>query len=120
MKPLLLALCLLPALSFASGTLQLKPSYFMKAEKFGGQMGLSIYEPVVLGIKVNQWFGLGFQPRAFEDGVFYAVSDTTFERWFNRFSLGVGYKFTHASSDSIEPGLISEHALSLRASWKLW
>ena len=120
MKKFFFLFLLVPALSFGSGTLQVKPGFFMKAKKPGGQVGLSIYEPVIGGIKLNQWFGVGFQPRAYEDSVLYAVSDTTFEKWFGNFGFGVGYKFQHASAQSLNLGLISEHSVNVRGSWKLW
>lgn len=119
MKHLLLALLIAPALSLASGKIQVKPGYYIKAEKFGGQVGLSIYEPVFGGVAINQWIGVGTTPRPYDDSVFYAVSETSFEKWFGKVGAGVGYKFSH-SSKSLDPGVLSEHCAFIRASYQLW
>lgn len=118
MKHLLLILLALPTFAFGSGTLQVKPGYYMKAGKVGGQIGLSIYEDVLAGIHLNQWLGIGTQPRYFEDSVFYAVSETSFGTWFGATGLAVGYKFQHA--DKADAGLISEHSAFVKISRKLW
>lgn len=119
MKKLLLVLALFPLLSFGSGKLQIKPGYFFKAEKFGGQAGLSIYEKITDSVALNQWLGIGSQPRAFEESVFYAVSETSFESWYDKLGLAVGYKFQHADKSN-EPVLISEHGVFFKAYYKLW
>lgn len=119
MRKFLLTFLILPTLSFASGTLQVKPGYFMKAQKVGGQLGLSIYENVAGGIHFSQWLGIGTQPRFMDDSVFYAVSETAFGTWWGNTGLALGYKFQHADK-AADLGLISEHSAFVKVSRKLW
>lgn len=118
MKKLLFTLAIIPSLTFASGTIQFKPGYFVKAEKFGGQVGVSIWEPVSGKLHFSQWLGLGIHPRLGDNSVTYAVSESSFGMWHGRLGVDLGYKFTHASQEVSE--LISEHGVYLKASYKLW
>lgn len=118
MKKLIFALAIFPMFAYPSGKIQVKPGYFMKAEKFGGQLGISIWEPVFSSIKFTQWFGIGTQPRVMDDSVFYAVSETALGSWFGRTGIFIGYKFQHA--DKASNDLISEHSVFLKAEYQLW
>lgn len=118
MKKFLLVLLVVPMISFGSGNVQFKPGYFVKAEKFGGQVGLSIWEKVTDRLHFSQWLGLGIHPRYLDDSVTYAVSESSFGMWHGRIGVDLGYKFTHASQNV--DSLISEHGVFLKASYKLW
>lgn len=118
MKKLLFILAVIPSLTFASGTFQVKPGYFVKAGKLGGQVGLSIWEPVTGRLHFSQWLGLGVQPRFQDQSVTFAVSESAFGMWFGRIGVDLGYRFTHADQNVGE--LISEHGVYLKASYKLW
>lgn len=118
MKKLFLILFIVGSTSFASGKLQLKPGYYMKAEKIGGQVGLSIWEPIGGGLNFSQWLGAGVQPRKLDDSVFYVVSETALGKWFGYTGVSMGYKFQHA--DQTVNDLISEHSVFLKLERKLW
>lgn len=118
MKAWVLGILFVSSVTFASGKLQIKPSYSLKSEKFGGQVGLSIYEPLLLGINYNGWLGAGIQPRVGEDSAKYAVFSSFLETWFGRTGLGVGYVFKKANVPVDE--LFSDHSIEAKLMYSIW
>ena len=108
----------LSSVCFGSGKLQLKESYFLKAQKAAPQIGVSIYEKLVGPVNYNGWTGIGWQPRVSDDTVFYAVSKHDLEVWLGNVGLSVGYGFRHA--DKPTGDLISEHDVHVGLNCKLW
>jgi hypothetical protein len=63
MKKLFLLLCLIPTLASASGKFHITGNYFTKDGKAFPATGVSVYEPLFLGLNYDGFIGFGVAPR---------------------------------------------------------
>lgn len=115
----LILLVLLPTKALASGKISAEPTYYLKSEKFGGQLGMTIYEHMFWNLNYNQWTGGGIRPRFYEDGTFWFASKHDIDFNFGSLTVSPGYKFefNNAESELVE-GV--EHSVHVKVSYKLW
>ena len=95
-------LALAPVTSFASGKLSFQPGYYLNQKAFGGQVGLSIYEPLSrhYNLFINSWTGYGTQPWEDKPDVTWVTQKLTVETFAmgGKLNLGVGLQVNYAGS----------------------
>lgn len=115
----LLALIVMPSFSFAKGKITLEPNYSLKSGKVGGQAGVSIYEPLFLGLFYNQWTGAGLATHQYDDSVLWFTSKHSLDFHLGPVGLGAGYKFNYNNAEHM--GFVGpDHMVFVKASYELW
>jgi hypothetical protein len=94
------------------------PQYFLKSEKTLPQFGLSVYEPVVLGLAYNGWSGVGWQPRAGESSVMWFTSRHDIEKWYGDLGLSVGFTVRYAGKQ--DEALLNEQDIHFKLTYRIW
>lgn len=100
--------------AFASGKFVVTPRYY-EFGKVGGQLGLSIYEPLVAGLAFNAWGGLGIRPFEFKKTEYWMSSSIGLDYQVGSIIMGVGVQPQMSLS-----GEESESNIFLKVGKRLW
>lgn len=128
MNKLLIALALLWATGAHAGAkLTVETGYYKNAGKVPPPtFGLGVYQSLGKGFAINNWNGIGFQPRASDETVRWFNSKTEILKHYGPLYLGLGYAFKHAQKpEVIAPGQelllqVSEHKVYGKLGLRLW
>jgi len=89
--------------AFASGKLIVQPNYLLDQQKFGGQVGLAVFEPLSVhkNFFINSYTGFGTAPWETRDTTHWLTVKNTFEmplmNW--KMIVGVGFQLNYSVKD---------------------
>jgi hypothetical protein len=99
----------------ASGKISGQVNYYTREEKVAPAFGLSIYEPLFLGLAYNGWTGVGSRPHFYDDSVTWFVTKHALETWIDDIGFSMGYQAEYNTNE----GPV-QHSANFKVSLKLW
>lgn len=117
MKKTLLAF-LVSAVCLASGKLEVSPSYVFDKKEVLPTLGVSIYEPIGLGLNYDSYTGGGVAPRVYSPDVHWFATRQDLETSFGNLTVGAGVTVRLMFQDGLK--MENENGAHLTVSYKLW
>lgn len=104
--------------TFGSGKLVVSPSYYVDTKSIYPQIGLSVYEPIGLGLVYNSYTGGGVVPRIHQSGINWFATRHDIETNFGDFTVGVGATLRLMFQEKLPNE--NENNFHITASYKIW
>lgn len=118
MKKLLLGLSLFCLSAFPSGKLSVSPAFYFDKKVVLPTLGVSVYEPVFLGLIYNSFTGGGSTPRFNQPNVGWFATRQDLEKTFGDLSVSVGATMRIMLQDGFDTQ--NENNLHVVLEYKLW
>lgn len=117
-KKLFFLACLFSLKTFASGTLSVSPGYYLDTKKVEPTLGISVYEPIGLGLHYDSYTGGGVAPRLHSANANWFATRHDIETSFGDVTVSVGATLRLIFQENLPNE--NENNVHVQVSYKLW